>query len=68
MTTPVAAKHLENGSGITFLGPAAFIWIAGIIIFISVHLAIYILQKADSRKWQGGKRPGYLGTDTGAGA
>lgn len=45
MTTPVAAKHLENGSGITFLGLAAFIWIAGIIIFISVHLASYIYYR-----------------------
>lgn len=45
MTTPVVAKHPEGGSGITLLGLAAFIWIAGIIIFISVHLASYIYYR-----------------------
>ncbi|MCI9078584.1 MAG: M56 family metallopeptidase [Lachnospiraceae bacterium] len=45
MTTPVAAKYPEISSGITLLGLVVFIWIAGIIIFISVHLASYIYYR-----------------------
>lgn len=45
MATPVTAKKPGSGSGITLLGLLAFIWITGIIIFISVHLASYVYYR-----------------------
>ena len=56
LTTPIAAQPDQSNAGITPLDLAAFVWAAGGMVFLSVHLISYFCLKRLVQKK--GKRPG----------
>ncbi len=50
MTSPIAAQAEKSSSGITMLDLAAYGWMFGVLLFLSVHLLSYLRYKSQVAK------------------